>query len=171
MKNADDLEKKLGSLFGEWIAEQEEAARGIISSIFIDSKNVVKMSDTEICKAAEKCRSTLKNFLFHKPINSFISFVSSFGSESFPDSPLTIFRSPPLQLSGNQPLQLKLTARDVSVHGYKCLQNRPNIERLLQQLLAMNRNSLRDLKGTDHEDIKGGIIDCLSLQCHPRREL
>jgi len=54
MKNADDLEKKLGSLFGEWIAEQEEAARGIISSIFIDSKNDVKMSDIEICKAAEK---------------------------------------------------------------------------------------------------------------------
>jgi hypothetical protein len=170
MKNPDGFEKKLGPLFGEWTAEQEEAARHIVSAIFIDSKNVVKMSATEICRAAEKCRPTIKNFLYHKQTNPFISLVPSFGSEPFPDSPLTLFKSPPSHLSGNQPLQLKLTARGVSAHTYKCLQNRPNTEGLLQQLLAMDRNPLRGLKGKDHEDIKGGIIDCLPLQCHPKRE-
>ena len=66
MKNLNGFEKKLGPLFGEWTAEQEEVARHIVSAIFINSKNVVELSATETCKAVAKCRPTIKNFLFHK---------------------------------------------------------------------------------------------------------
>ena len=165
-----EVELSLGPISGEWTMEEEKRASCVIGHIFIDSKNILSMSDAAIRKAAEKCRATSHNYLYHTPSNPFISFVPSYGSIPFPDDPVKIFRSPQSELSGNKPLQLKIGARGISADTYKCLQNRPNTERLLNQLLQMNRNPLRELSGRRNKEIRNGTIDCLSLQCDPRRE-
>ena len=168
--DTDEVDLNLGPLSGEWTPEQEKNASNVIRHIFIDAKNDLSMTDATIRKAAEKCRPTSHNFLGHTPSNHFISFVPSYGSTPFPDDPVKIFRSPQSELSGNQFLHLKIGARGISADTYKCLQNRPNIERLLNQLLQMNRNPLRELSGRRNKEIRNGIIDCLPLQCDPRRE-
>ena len=168
--DAKEVELDLGPLSGEWTPEQEKRASSIIGHILIDAKNDLSMTNATIQKAAEKCRPTSHNFLYHRPSNPFISFVPSYGSTPFPDGPVKIFRSPQSELSGNQPLHLKIGARGISADTYKCLQNRPNTERLLNQLLQMNRNPLRELSGRRNKEIRNGIVDCLSLQCDPRRE-
>ena len=168
--DTENVELGLGPLSGEWTLEEEKRASSIIAYILIDAKNDLSMTNATIQKAAEKCRPTNHNFLYHKQSNPFISFVPSYGSTPFPDGPVKIFRSPQSELSGNQPLQLKIGARGISADTYKCLQNRPNTERLLNQLLQMNRNPLRELSGRRNKEVRNGIIDCLSLQCDPRRE-
>ena len=168
-KNDPQTLLNLGPLYGLWSLEQEEAASKVIAYIVIDSKNIQSMSENDVDKAAKKCKPTKANFLFHQPINPYITLVPCLSSQAGRDH-VKIFRSPAPELLDKRPLQLKIGAFGISHNTYKCLENRPNTERLLNQLLHMDRNPLRGLNGENNVEIKSGILDCLPLQCDPRRE-
>jgi hypothetical protein len=145
----------LGPLYGEWSAEQESEASKIISYILIDAKNVTSMSETSASMAAEKCKPSQANFNSHKPMNPYITIIMSLGSQAS-DNHVKFFQSPQEELIGKSLLQIKLGVFGLSSSAYKCLENGPQTQALLEQMLQMDRNPLKGLHKDGKPRLEGG---------------
>ena len=160
--------QNLGPMFGKWDADDEERLSKYLAYIAIDSKNVFSMSRNEVKGTAEKCRPNTNNFAFHTPCNSYITLVPCYGViPGTLNPPVEILPSPSSQLSGVKPLQLKIIIRGISGDAYKVFHHQPETQRMIEQLLQIKFDVLRDL---EDDPVRRGMIDCLALQTDPGLE-
>jgi hypothetical protein len=154
-----------GPLYGPWTVEQELAASRAVGYILIDAKNDASLSDNDITNQAMKCVPSGANIRFHEPMNPFITIIASYGS-SDPKMPVKLVRDATID---TQPTQFAFNAQGLSGATFKCLEDRPNLTRILKTILEMDRNPLRG-SGRDYEGVRKTTREFHPLALHPGRE-
>ena len=157
--------KGFGPMYGPWTVEQELAASRAVGYILIDAKNDASLSDNDITNQAMKCVPSGANIRFHEPMNPFITIIASYGS-SDPKMPVKLVRDATID---TQPTQFALNVQGLSGATFKCLEERPNLTRILKTILEMDRNPLRG-SGRDYEGVRKTTREFHPLALHPGRE-
>ena len=154
-----------GPLFGKWTVDQEKAASQAAAYILIDAKNDASLSINDIIIQARKCAPSSFNFKLHQPLNPFISIITSYATSDVHE-PVKLLRDATLDTN---PTCFSIAAQGLSGATFKCLQNRPNLAKILKATLEMDRNPLRGTKQR-FQGFRNTTRDYYHLAAHPGRE-
>ena len=153
----------LGPLFGQWTVEQESVASHTVSYILL--KNGASLSDNDITLQAIKCAPSASSFRLHAPMNPFITIIATYATSDL-ITPVELVRDATLD---TEPHQFSISAKGISGATFKCLEGRPNLTRILETILEMDRNPLRG-SGQVFEGFRKTTRDYYHLVTHPARE-